>query len=351
MHNCQYGAYTKHTMVIDAGSPRRLLTAVVVAAVDLLLARQLLAESSCPSPELTKVLFSSLNLSLPGLASVAAAHARGATEEACSLLSGYYMVSDAGKPLRLPSTPTPGTGTVGGDADAALKDVYSFYGEVSQVPRNVTCDQAPGGLDWVYGGPVHDEEYFVALNRHAIFDSLPTAWNTTGNPSYPRLFDNLTADWVCQYHPEPASIDGVGKAGPWETLQAGIRASGPWPAAFFGFQQAAEFRNSTRLAMLASVAEHGQFLSKFASRGNPNFRSMQYHGLANLAAYWPEFLDASAWLETACSGIVTDVNSGVYMPRTLYFIRIYVPHTWTFTCKFYIQLLHRCRTEQVPRWC
>jgi len=168
------------------------------------------------------------------------------------------------------------------------------------------------GLDWTYWGPIHDEEYFVALNRHAIFDSLLAAWNTTGNPCYSRLFNNLTADWVCQYHPPPTSIDGAGKAGPWETLQAGIRASGPWPAAFFGFQQSSEFRNSTRLAMVASVAEHGNFLNKFAGRGNANFRSMQYHGLANLAVYWPEFLNSSVWLQTACEGILADVNSGVY---------------------------------------
>ena len=103
--------------------------------------------------------------------------------------------------------------------------------------------------------------------------------------------------------------------------------------------------------MLASVAEHGQFLNKFASRGNPNFRSMQYHGLANLAAYWPEFLDASAWLETACSGIVTDVNSGVYMLRTLYLYS----NICTTYMDIYMQILHtiiaQCCTEQVSRWC
>jgi hypothetical protein len=271
-----------------------------------------LATSSCPSADVTKILFDSLNLSLPELSSVASAYARGATEEACGLLSNYYLTTDTGKSLRLPSAPVSGTGTAGGAADSALKDVYDFYGEVSTVPRNVTCGGVSGGLDWTYSGPIHDEEYFVALNRHAIFDSLLAAWNTTGNSRYSRLFDNLTADWVCQYHPAPTNIVGAGKAGPWETLQAGIRASGPWPAAFFGFQRSANFRNSTRLAMLASIAEHGEFLNKFASRGNPNFRSMQYHGLANLAAYWPEFLRAPEWLETACEGILADVNSGVY---------------------------------------
>ena len=128
-------------------------------------------------------------------------------------------------------------------------------------------------------------QYFVALNHHEIFTTLLSAWNSTGNPAYPRLFANLTADWVCQFFVAPAEIKGSGEAGPWETIQAGIRLGHPWPAAFYGFQRAPEFRAATRLAMAASVAQHGAFLNRFADRGNPNFRSMQFHGLANVAAF------------------------------------------------------------------
>ena len=173
-------------------------------------------QRQCPSPALVTGLFKALNLSLPELSSVAKAHDRGDTEAACALLSAYYTDSQTGGPLRLSSTPPPSAGSVGGDADAALHDIYSFYGEVSKVPRNVTCAGMGGGLDWVFWGPIHDEEYFVALNRHQIFVSLLDAWNLTGNPAYPRLFDNLTADWACQYHPAPAVIHGAGPAGPVE---------------------------------------------------------------------------------------------------------------------------------------
>ena len=151
-------------------------------------------------------------------------------------------------------------------------------------------------------------QYFVALNRHEIFTTLLSAWNSTGNPAYPRLFANLTADWVCQFFVAPTEIKGSGEAGPWETIQAGIRLGHPWPAVFYGFQRAPEFRVATRLAMAASVAQHGAFLNRFADRGSkivilsrfvavrlanpksitisdPNFRSMQFHGLANVAAF------------------------------------------------------------------
>ena len=44
--------------------------------------------------------------------------------------------------------------------------------------------------------------------------------------------------------------------------------------------------------MVAAVGEHGSFLGQFCGDGNPNWRSMQYHGLANLAMLWPELNDA-----------------------------------------------------------
>eukprot|EP01051_Picozoa_sp_SAG22_P028577 SAG22_NODE_10151_length_550_cov_0.893570_1_plen_143_part_10 len=142
----------------------------------------------------------------------------------------------------------------------------------------------------------------MALNRHEIFGDLLTAWNTTGNPAYPALFDNLTADWIAQNRP-PSDISGSGPPGPWETIQVGIRMDGPWADAFFGFQHATLFKPSTRLSMIASVAEHGRFLHDFASRGNPNFESMQYRGLGRIAMVWPEFLNSSEWLSTAAAGL------------------------------------------------
>ena len=102
------------------------MTITSVVALGLLFVPRPVLATSCPSPDLTKILFDSLNLSLPELSSVASAHARGATEEACGLLSNYYLTSDTGKSLRLPLVPVSGTGTVGGAADAALKYSMSY---------------------------------------------------------------------------------------------------------------------------------------------------------------------------------------------------------------------------------
>jgi hypothetical protein len=122
------------------------------------------ATPACPSPALTSSLFAALNLSIPALSSVAAAHARGDIEVACALLSAYYAGAETASSLRLPAAPAPGTGVAGGDADAALKDIYSFYGETSRVPRNVSCEGRPGGLDWEFSGPIHDEEYHASVH-------------------------------------------------------------------------------------------------------------------------------------------------------------------------------------------
>ena len=67
-------------------------------------------------------------------------------------------------PLRSPA-PRAGTARVGGSVDEVMINyTYDFYGEVSRVPR-----EPDGGLDWHFYGPVGDDEFMYALNRH-------TAW-------------------------------------------------------------------------------------------------------------------------------------------------------------------------------
>jgi hypothetical protein len=113
--------------------------------------------SACPSSDITASLFAALDLTLPSLAVIAAAHQRGDIEAACTALSNYYLSSATGSHLRLLAAPPTGTSVAGGAADAALKDSYAFYGEISTVPRNMSCGGQHGGLDWMFSGPIHDE--------------------------------------------------------------------------------------------------------------------------------------------------------------------------------------------------
>lgn len=70
---------------------------------------------------------------------------------------------------------------------------------------------------------------------------------------------------------------------------------------FFGFQRASfeDFQNATRLAMLASIAQHGVYLAKYGGDGNANFQSMQWRGLGNIGLMFPEFVEAESWYSAA----------------------------------------------------
>jgi hypothetical protein len=95
-----------------------------------------------------------------------------------------------------------------------------------------------------------------ALNRHGVWADFLSAWNTTGNSEYATAFDARAADWTARNLPAPDKDAGGNTT--WRTIEAGIRSGGSWPTSFFGFQQAKEFKASTRCAMVAAFAEHGR---------------------------------------------------------------------------------------------
>eukprot|EP00039_Didymoeca_costata_P022284 m.4202 g.4202 ORF g.4202 m.4202 type:complete len:684 (+) comp2922_c0_seq1:124-2175(+) len=275
---------------------------VAMALVVYVIVPVVFSQSSCPSPSrTTKLLMSQLNLSYPGLEAVNHAVKSGDEEGACSLLCQYYR-DENNVPFWRRAPRPPGTGKVGGTADDALKDKYDFYGEVGVVPR-----YSNGSLDWHYEGPIGDDEYMYALNRHEIFMTLVDAYQATGNDVYSHLFDNLTTDWIAS---NPYSEKDT--FGPWRSLESGIRMDESWGYGFFGFQHVESFRNSSRLAMVSSFGDHGEYLAQYAAVGNANFRSMQYLGLATVALVFPELQGSAAWYREATEGVLKDMGTGVY---------------------------------------
>lgn len=265
-------------------------------------------QDGCPASKLTTQLFlDGVNFSFPGLHAAKKAldkdRVSGDYTSTCNAVSAYYAASTRVSWLRQPA-PLEGSSVVGGQTDdVRLSDTYNFYGEVGKVPRN-----ADGGLDWNFTGPVNDVEFMYALNRHGAWRSFNDAWETTGNSAYASAFDKRVADWTAHNLPAPHTHGG----GQWRTLEAGIRSAGSWPDSFFGFQHAAEFKSSTRCAMVAALAEHGRYLHAFGDAGNSNWRSMQYNGLGTTALTMPELNHAAAWYAHAEGKILEDMQNGVY---------------------------------------
>ena len=96
-----------------------------------------------------------------------------------------------------------------------------------------------------------------------------------GNPIYVRYFDATVIDWVthnpcpnalangqpcvpqglpgqpCSWdNPSPQVCNTGTMESPWRSLEMWIRTDGPFAAAFFGFQNAAEFSTSARILLI-----------------------------------------------------------------------------------------------------
>ena len=73
---------------------------------------------------LGRAIIAAINTSYPGLEAVAAAAKAGQYDSACDLMVQYDQNCSSGSWLRIPPVP-PGTGHAGGQADAALQDIFT----------------------------------------------------------------------------------------------------------------------------------------------------------------------------------------------------------------------------------
>jgi len=265
-----------------------------------------------------------VNLSWPGMDSVRKAVSEGHPGEACARLAAYYSKGKSAAWLRIPPV-APGTGKAGGSADDLLRDIFRLGGveAATKIPRN-----ADGGIDWFNKGPKNDPEFMNVLNRHASFNTLLLAWRKTGNPVYVKYFDALVADWVlhlpCR---EGVSRDHWNASGtlnscamrsgytesPWRTLEAGVRAHGPWPAAFFGFQQAKLFSVSSRVLLLLGMSEHNAVLAgPGRTVHTANWVMTQWAGLALSCVAFPELKNSETLLRLALGQLEKLMDDRVY---------------------------------------
>eukprot|EP00048_Salpingoeca_helianthica_P017965 m.239961 g.239961 ORF g.239961 m.239961 type:complete len:694 (+) comp22943_c0_seq1:21-2102(+) len=255
---------------------------------------------------LAEQIIAAVNLTFPGLEQVAAAVRAKNLGLACEILAQYYQNCSSGSWLRVPAVPPSGK-HAGGQADAALQDIFTLsgVGETAKIPRN-----ADGGLDWHYTGPRHDIEFMNCLNRHQVFDVLLDAHQSTGNAVYAEKFGDLVVDWVSHLPCNPCTTGTM--ESPWRILEVGIRTVDPWPRAFYGFQHAPEFNTTARVLMLLGVHEHGLALVKYGNQGAPNWRMQQYAGLATIALAFPELSGAAAWLDQSLAGMQREIEGEVY---------------------------------------
>ncbi|MHC4916825.1 MAG: alginate lyase family protein [Planctomycetota bacterium] len=251
-------------------------------------------------PERVKKLFAALNLDGPGLGKVKAAARQKDWPKACEELVAYYRDGKTAEWLRV-EAPKPGTGRHE-RAEAVLKDTFTIQAVTHRQPRLKN-----GRLNWQHNGPRGDREWGWLLNRHPHFTLLLGAWRKTGNPAYPRCFDEHVRDWVTS---RAYSGKSSGDA-QWRGLEVGLRVRGSWPRSFYGFQAAKEFTPAARILMLSSIPDHAHNLRNYHA-GSSNWTLMQMTGLANAAACWPEFKDGPAWFDYATKVMLKAIDGQIY---------------------------------------
>ena len=250
-------------------------------------------------PERVAALLHALDLHREGFEEVRHAAEAGDLVAACDGLIAYFAENGAAWLRRDPDA-RPGHAE---DVNAVLADTFTIQGVTGKVPR-----REDGGIDWFHRGPRNDHEFPLLFNRHSFFSALLCAWRTTGELKYARAFDWIVRDWVIH---NPRAKERTREPN-WRCLEVGRRASGSWPAGFFGFYEAEDFTPAARILMLGSFADHAAHLQDHWGHANPNITLMELNGLGHVPALFPEFREGKTWLDTAKREMTRQLGMQVY---------------------------------------
>lgn len=256
-------------------------------------------------PDRVAKLLSALNLDHPGLKQVKIAVGHKDYPAACRFLLDYYRFESNTR--RLKYKPIWPENQNNSNVDIMLEDTYTFYGVTAKIPR---LDN--GHRNWDYRGPdtALGWEWTSCLNRQDYLNKILGIFFATDNVKYVQYINNYITDWVLA-NPPPA--EGI-YFNPWSPINIGIRMTN-WPALFYCLQQNNAFTEATRILMLSSVYEQGQYLRKNHSLST-NHLLMEMNGLAAIAVAWPEFENTKEWLDYAKSKMVEQLTTVVYPDGT-----------------------------------
>lgn len=253
------------------------------------------------SPSRLARLSDSLDLESDKLAAVREAVANQDWATASQSLLAYYQHVDNPAFPSAVEKPQRDEATIA-RADAVLNDTFTFYDQTAKVPR-----RPDGGLQWDYTGPANDNEWAWALNRHFHLDWLLDAYLMTGDVKYATAWDAHVNDWIV-HNPfaEPKQDPLV-----WRGLETFFRVRA-WARGFYALQDEPALTAETRILLLSSIPDHARYLREFhQSKGN--WVVMEMNGLATAGVAWPEFRDASAWVDYSVERLTKELTAQVYL--------------------------------------
>ncbi|UNK19164.1 heparinase II/III family protein [Paenibacillus sp. N3/727] len=246
--------------------------------------------------------FTLLDLTEPGLASVRKAVCQNRYEEALIELHQHfiqrgtpgwaleeeekgqiadYVKHNCGSDLE----------TVMKTADEVVRQTFLFRFpwdmERSRIP--VTFE---GEIDWGFI-PDHDVEWAYMLNRHRYWQALGQAFALTGDEKYAAALCRQLEDWINR---NPVPDRPVNDNLTWRTIEAGLRCAN-WIKALRYVKDSPLLTPLLLAKVLISLHEHGHYLaSSFTSwKKISNWGVLETCGLYHVAMFIPEFSHADDW--------------------------------------------------------
>ncbi len=162
----------------------------------------------------------------------------------------------------------------------------------------------PGGdVDWLTN-TTPDNEWIWQLNRQYWWNDLGVAYWATGDEAFAQCFIRQMEDWVADCSP--------GTAVAWRTIEVGIRGHS-WADHYMRFLGSPSLTPRAHAAMVRSLSDHALYLlpaERFSSRSN--WGLMESEGLLTIGVLFPEFRDASEWVETGLRRLEGELTNQVY---------------------------------------
>ncbi len=167
-----------------------------------------------------------------------------------------------------------------------------------------------GNIDWHFNatyyvpGQAPNDEWQWQLNRMSFWSDLAVAYRATGDERYARAFVQELRSWIAQC-PVPNHIDNV-PGSSWRPIEAGIRAGGSWPEAFFAFRRSPAMSDADLIAFIHAFLEHGRYLRNYHTK--LNHLTMEMSGLYAIGAAFPELKDAAEWRSYAANTLAKEAR-------------------------------------------
>lgn len=244
-------------------------------------------------------LLDEINLDYPGLEKVKQSFEAGEIVEACDYLLNYYETNGYANHLRKEQPPR--SNQTEAASDTILEDVFTIQEVKAKVPYG-----EDGHRDWYYKGPYNDREWAWLSNRHQQIGRVLSTYFKTGNPKYAIYIDLFLRDFILksQPYPEKKTSGSI-----WRGLEVSFRAK-IWPSVFYGLINSKYLSAATKLLILSSLPDHGDYNRKYHAAGN--WLTMEMTGLTSVAINFPEYKKSEEWLSYAAATLTKSMTEQVY---------------------------------------